>query len=121
MALEWVRAGAALQLDVESLLGLWGRGAERCATRLLNLGLVTALASDAHSTKRRPPRMTEGLARATSLLGDTAGLLVNEGPAGLLAGRLAEYVRTDGVETGSAARRRSSARGWRGLFSRGKS
>ncbi len=117
LVLEWVQAGAALQLDAESMLGIWGRGAERCAIRLLELGVVSALASDAHSTTRRPPRMTAGIERAVSLIGERGTLLATEGPASLLRGALPEHAdgkivkaeRTPGV---------GRRRGWRSFFAR---
>lgn len=101
---EWLNSGAALQLDAESLLGVWGRGTQVCAERLLRRGKFHAMASDAHSTTKRPPRMREALAIATNLVGTSAQSLVTMGPAAILRGeRLdiavpgasAEQVRAD--------------------------
>jgi protein-tyrosine phosphatase len=87
LAREWVRAGAALQLDAESLLGLWGRHARTCAEIVLRAGHYHAMASDAHSVDRRPPRLNEALERVRALVDGEALRLVNEGPRALLAGK----------------------------------
>ncbi len=117
LVLEWVQTGAALQLDAESLLGIWGRGAERAAIRLLELGVVSALASDAHSTKRRPPRLTAGIERAVSLIGERGALLATEGPASLLRGELPEHADGNLVKA-ERPPRAGRRRGWRSLFGR---
>ena len=87
LAHEWVAAGAALQLDAESLLGLWGHRARACAESVLRAGQYHAMASDAHSVDRRPPRLNEALERVRALVEGDAMLLVNEGPRALLAGQ----------------------------------
>ncbi len=87
LAREWVRAGAALQLDAESLLGLWGHHARACAETVLRAGYYHAMASDTHSVERRPPRLNEALERVRALVDGEALRLVNEGPRALLAGK----------------------------------
>ena len=89
MVTSWVNAGAVLQVDAESLLGLWGSAAKRCAEELLTAGQVGAMASDAHSCSRRPPRLTAALARALELIGSDADLLVRATPEALLSGTFA--------------------------------
>ena len=122
MAANWVRAGALLQLDGDSLLGLWGRRVKRCSEALLQSGLVHALATDAHSVDRRPPRMRKALARATELLGAQAQRLTTDGPKAILAGNapatpLYEIDREVGARSGA----RPGARGLLGrLFGRGR-
>ena len=61
LARAWIKSGAALQLDGDSLLGVWGRHTQRCGERILQDGLFHAMASDAHSVDRRPPRLAEAL------------------------------------------------------------
>jgi protein-tyrosine phosphatase len=87
LAREWVDAGAALQLDAESLLGFWGRNARACAEAVLRAGHYHAMASDAHSVERRPPRINEALERVRALVDGDPLRLVNEGPRALLAGQ----------------------------------
>jgi protein-tyrosine phosphatase len=86
LARDWFDTGAALQLDAESLLGLWGRDARACAEAVLRAGLYSAVASDAHSVDRRPPRLREALERVSALVDGEALRLVNDGPRALLAG-----------------------------------
>lgn len=83
----WHRSGAAIQVDAESLFGVWGRRAEHSASSLLRRGLVNALASDAHSCDRRPPRLREAVEVARQLIGDQALQLVTDGPASILRGK----------------------------------
>jgi protein-tyrosine phosphatase len=49
-----LRAGSALQVNGYSLAGWHGEPVRRAALRLIELGLVTAIASDAHGGARRP-------------------------------------------------------------------
>ncbi len=107
MAGRWTQTGALLQLDADSLLGLWGRRTKRCAEALLALGLAHMLATDAHSCDRRPPRLREALARATEVVGPDARKLVEDAPAALLAGRTVVPPAGRAPSTGSS---RSGAR-----------
>ncbi|MGJ5813063.1 tyrosine-protein phosphatase [Paludibaculum fermentans] len=54
---RWVERGAFLQVTAQSLLGKFGPAAHRCCVSLLDAGLVHFVASDAHDTQRRPPRL----------------------------------------------------------------
>ncbi len=50
---------AYFQVNAASLLGVFGRGEKKTAVRLLKKGMVQFVATDAHSTGRRAPRMRE--------------------------------------------------------------
>ena len=50
--------GALAQVTAASLVGDFGLRAQHVADELLRLGLVSVIASDSHSVKARPPRMT---------------------------------------------------------------
>jgi protein-tyrosine phosphatase len=52
-----VSLGALAQVTAMSLTGDFGRRAEADASRLIDMGLVHFVASDAHDLKRRPPGM----------------------------------------------------------------
>lgn len=55
---ELNNAGCLLQVTAGSLTGDFGRTCQHYADRLLDEGRVDILASDAHNTKSRPPRMS---------------------------------------------------------------
>ena len=72
-----LRRGNLLQVNASSLTGLHGDRARDAGIELIDRGLVTVLASDAHRPTR-PPRLTEALAVA----GDPS--LTDSAPAALL-------------------------------------
>jgi len=53
-ALEFVRQGALLQVTTGSLIGELGESFQQCSHRLMECGLVSILASDAHNLTTRP-------------------------------------------------------------------
>lgn len=57
MAAEWRRRGYGVQVNKGSLLGRFGERIQHTAVKLLMDGLVTAVASDAHSPEVRTPDM----------------------------------------------------------------
>lgn len=57
----WIAAGARLQITAGSLLGAFGSAAHDYAWKLLEAGLVSMLATDAHHATERPPCMTAAL------------------------------------------------------------
>jgi protein-tyrosine phosphatase len=79
-----IEAGALVQVTAASLEGSRDRAAQAAALRLLELGLVHVLASDAHG----PHIRREGLGAAARGLGDPAlaRYLTVEAPAAILAG-----------------------------------
>lgn len=88
LAAAWREAGALLQVDAESILGLAGRETFRTAASLIRRGLAHALASDAHSCARRPPRLSKAVAVVEEHAGrEVAEFLTREGPARILEGR----------------------------------
>ena len=79
-----VAAGALVQVTGASLDGRLGRASQSTAKRLLELGLVHTLASDAHG-----PHIREGgLAASAEAVGDDglARYLTREAPAAIVAG-----------------------------------
>jgi protein-tyrosine phosphatase len=91
-----VQLGAMTQVTAASLLGEFGRAFEQSACEFMERDLVHAVASDAHSTTARPPR----LAAARQLVRARWGAEVEErlfvaNPAAIAA---------ISVEVGSAAR-----------------
>src|ERR1700679_2203459 len=54
---DWMRIGLLTQITTSSVVGQMGKQAERMAHRMLADRWVHFLATDAHNTKSRPPRM----------------------------------------------------------------
>ena len=81
---ELVQAGGAVQVTAASLDGRIGRSARATAEKLLRMGIVHVLASDAHTPEIREA----GLARAAEAVGDPglARFLTEEAPEAIVAG-----------------------------------
>lgn len=56
---DWLRGGLLVQVTAGSVLGQMGKQAERIAHQLLSDRWVHFLATDAHNTTSRPPKMQE--------------------------------------------------------------
>jgi protein-tyrosine phosphatase len=56
---EWLQGGVLIQVTAGSVLGRMGKQAERMAHRLLADRWIHFLATDAHNTTSRPPKMHE--------------------------------------------------------------
>ena len=59
MLYQFMKAGCLAQVNKGSLLGRFGSEVKRTADRLMEQGLVTCVASDAHATNVRTPFMGE--------------------------------------------------------------
>lgn len=81
---DTVRGGALVQVTAASLDGRLGSSAKRTSERLLELGLVHVLASDAHTAAVREA----GLTSAVEAVGDggLARFLTEDAPAAIVAG-----------------------------------
>lgn len=55
---EFVAVGGIVQLNASSLLGSWGKVAEKQWKTIVKHGLVHLIASDGHNLTTRPPRMS---------------------------------------------------------------
>jgi protein-tyrosine phosphatase len=79
--LPFVREGCLLQLTADAVCGEFGEDAARRAAEFLDQGWVTVLASDAHDTVARPPRMAPGRDAAARIIGEQAArALVEDTP-----------------------------------------
>ncbi len=111
---EWLAAGALLQVNAASLLGLLGRDAQWMSTYLLSSGACHVLASDAHDLRRRPFCLGAGRKALTGLVGDAlATRLCEETPWMIARG---EDVTTTPAELAPLSK---GARLWRKLRSLG--
>jgi protein-tyrosine phosphatase len=67
--LELTGAGAFIQVTSGSFCGNFGEKAMRCVVQFAKDGVIDAVASDAHSTEKRPPVVTDGLKVLEELIG----------------------------------------------------
>jgi protein-tyrosine phosphatase len=68
----FVRDGCLLQLTADSVSGGFGELCAQRAREFLERGWVSVLASDAHDTVDRPPRIAPGRDAAAKIVGDDA-------------------------------------------------
>lgn len=84
---HWVSSGVLAQVTAGSLLGRFGNAAKRCAEELMERGLVHFIASDAHDTEYRPPRLDEAWDYVCRKHGDArAARLLRTNPTAVLTG-----------------------------------
>lgn len=73
--------GCLLQVTAASVAGGFGPAAQELAHNLLEEGVVTILATDAHNQQYRPPLLSEGMQHAARLIGEAkAEALVRHNP-----------------------------------------
>ena len=84
---HWFHRGYVIQLNKGSILGAFGRRAERTAHGILRAGLAHVIASDAHSASHRTPHM-EGINRWLDhhLDAEYARILMEENPRRIIKG-----------------------------------
>lgn len=79
--------GCLAQLTAHSLLGGFGRGIAKFACRLVKQGYVQVLATDAHDTDKRPPRLRAAVEKLARLVGqDRAWAMVTTIPEMIIRG-----------------------------------
>lgn len=84
---EQVGKGVLVQITAASLTGVFGSTARECACEMVERRIAHVVASDAHSTGRRRPGLTEARKVAASLLDeDHAALMFEEIPRRIVAG-----------------------------------
>ncbi len=110
---ELVRNGAWLQVTAASLTGLFGPRPKYWAERLLGEGLTHILASDAHSSTRRVPVMSEGRTVAEKLLGSEEALQLVQGRQRVVLANLPPS-KARPLPAGKP----THGRGWRAWFAR---
>jgi len=85
--LDWLRGGLLIQITAGSVLGHMGKKAERMSHQLLANRWVHFLATDAHNTTSRPPRMHEAFDIVAQRYGsDYAHLLCVSNPLAVFMG-----------------------------------
>jgi protein-tyrosine phosphatase len=89
---QWAASGAVIQVTAGAFLGKWGSTAQRAAEYLLAHRAVHVIATDAHETRRRKPKMAEArkaIARLTS--DEIASQLAVSNPSAIVAGHTLPY------------------------------
>ena len=85
---DWLRGGLLVQVTAGSLLGQMGRSPKRMAQDLLEKRWVHFLATDAHNTTTRPPRMRAAQDEVASRYGqEYAHLLCVSNPLAAFQGK----------------------------------
>jgi len=84
---RWIEMGCLAQVTAQSLTDRFGKAAQSSAWALLGKGLVHVLASDAHDTEYRPPRLDLARDILTREMGaEWATLLLEDNPGAVIAG-----------------------------------
>lgn len=100
---RWIQSGCLLQVTAQSLTDRFGREAQTAAWNWLRKGMVHVLASDAHDTVHRPPRLDLAYAMISEKLGpEAADMLLVSNPGAILRGEpimnLGEYSSGEGAK-----------------------
>lgn len=86
--MDWLRGGVLVQVTAGSVVGRMGKQAERMAHNLLANRWVHFLATDAHNTTSRPPKMKEAFELVAQKYGpDYAHLLCVSNPLAAFLGK----------------------------------
>jgi protein-tyrosine phosphatase len=76
-----------VQITSGSLTGEFGKDAQKCAEHLLRAGVVDVIATDAHSTTYRKPRLSSGFQAAADIIGlESAKRMVFGNPMKIISG-----------------------------------
>lgn len=99
---KWADYSPCLQITAASFLGSFGPEAQAAAWAFLDGPLPALVATDAHNTGSRAPRMLAAYARLSARLGCSAArLLCEENPRRLLAGDELWVLREECVRRGA--------------------
>jgi protein-tyrosine phosphatase len=85
---ELLDTGLLVQITADSLTGAFGVDIQECAFYLLRRGVVSFIATDAHSSQQRRPILSEGVRVAERIIGKEEAIkLVTLNPEAILRGR----------------------------------
>jgi len=103
---RWIHSGCVLQITAQSLTDRFGKEAQTAAWNWLRKGMVHVIASDAHDTVHRPPRLDLAHAMLTGKLGaDVADLLLTINPGAILRGEYVSPVTSADFAGGGSSRK----------------
>lgn len=90
---DLIRLGALSQITAMSITGFFGQKAKEAAFFLLRQNLAHLLASDAHSSKSRPPILSKALAEISIHIGpEKAWRMVHDLPLAIVSGETFEIL-----------------------------
>lgn len=93
---EFIRLGALSQITALSINGYFGREAKEAACTFLQRKLAHLLASDAHSSRSRPPLLTKALTQVGKIIGEErARRMVYELPLAVIGGKEIEILEPE--------------------------
>ncbi len=82
-----IRLGALTQVTASSITGRFGERARDFALQMLSRRMIHVLASDSHDVRHRPPTLSEAVAAAAAVVGESSALaMVQDVPAAILGG-----------------------------------
>jgi len=85
---DLIRQGAIGQVTAQSITGEFGKKTQKAAESFLRHRLVHLIASDAHNSTTRPPRLAEAVEMAKKIVGPAAaGAMVTTIPAAILGNK----------------------------------
>ena len=86
LLIDWIQGGVLTQVNATSLTGVLGQAAQETARILVNHHMVHILGTDAHTSRRRSPRMKEAIKHINQLVDSAeAHLILEEYPRKILA------------------------------------
>ena len=89
---EWAGQGCVIQVTGSALTGFWGERTRRASLWLLEHQAVHVLASDAHDTEKRVPKLSEARDAAAEVLGaEVADALVEGNPRAIIENQPLPY------------------------------
>jgi protein-tyrosine phosphatase len=92
IVVKWIEHGARMQITLGSLTGDFGREAQAASEVWVQHGLVHFVATDAHNTNRRPPRIRAGLEALRALTNESlVNALAVRNPLAVIENRPLEY------------------------------
>lgn len=86
LLIDWIQRGVFMQINTSSLTGILGQRAQETAGVLLKHNMVHILGTDAHTARRRSPRIQKTIQYIQETIeGNQARILLEENPKKLLA------------------------------------
>lgn len=90
--LHWIRQGVIMQVTASAITGSWGDKAQKVALWMLERRAVHLVASDAHDTKRRVPKLSGAHEVVAKIYGrELADMLVSGNPGAIVRGEPLPY------------------------------